>query len=250
MTPLTLPARRGAGLPIYTLLLMVAVLALASCQPSRELAENQRQERSRTASAAKAKAHQEPLFPGLRPKRNRERDLAHRDVKRTPPKTAPTSAPRAKSSRDRRPAEVGPALKGEERLRAEIESYAEGFIGRPYQYGARGPSSFDCSGFTSYVLKQFDISLLTSSMSQAKQGRSVDTRNAKPGDLVYFANSDGRVNHVGIVVANGDDGLEVVHASTSRGVVRDNVTNSDYWAPRLAGVRCVVECKVGLVASY
>ena len=81
------------------------------------------------------------------------------------------------------------------------------------------------------------------SISQAQQGTAVKPKHARPGDLVYFHNGKGRVNHVGIVVRNGDEGLIMVHASSSRGIREDNVTHSKYWAPRLAGVRCVVECR-------
>jgi len=135
------------------------------------------------------------------------------------------------------------------RLRQNIQGWAENYIGAPYAYGAKGPTKFDCSGFTSHVLKEFEIALLASSMSQAKQGRPVSVNEAKPGDLVYFENSNGRVNHVAIVISNSAEGLEVIHATTSRGVVRDNVTKSSYWAPRLAGVRCVVDCRVAGLAS-
>jgi len=140
-------------------------------------------------------------------------------------------------------------LDPEIRLRQNIQGWAENYIGSPYAYGAKGPKKFDCSGFTSHILKEFEIALLGSSMSQAKQGRPVSVLEAKPGDLVYFENSSGRVNHVAIVIANSPIGLEVIHATTSRGVVRDNVTTSSYWAPRLAGVRCVVDCRVGGLAS-
>jgi hypothetical protein len=133
----------------------------------------------------------------------------------------------------------------EVRLRQNIQGWAENYLGAPYVYGAKGPKEFDCSGFTGYVLREFEIALLGSSMSQAKQGRAVAVKDAKPGDIVYFENSNGRVNHVAIVTSNSSEGLEVIHATTSRGVVRDNVTKSSYWAPRLAGVRCVVECRVG-----
>lgn len=140
-------------------------------------------------------------------------------------------------------------LDPEVRLRQNIKGWAENYIGDPYVYGAKGPDQFDCSGFTSHVLREFEIGLLGSSMSQAKQGRAVTVKEAKPGDLVYFQNSTGRVNHVALVVENTPDGLEVIHATTSRGVVRDNITKSSYWAPRLAGVRCVVDCRVGSLTS-
>lgn len=142
------------------------------------------------------------------------------------------------------------SLSFEQRLRKYIPETTSDYLGKSYVYGAKGPNAFDCSGFTSHVLRQFDIMLMGSSMGQAKQGRAISPSEAQPGDLVYFANSSGQVNHVAIVVANGPEGLEVIHATTSRGVVRDNITTSSYWAPRLAGARCVVDCKAGLASNY
>ena len=148
--------------------------------------------------------------------------------------------------------EVQPArvLTHEERLRADVTAAATAYLGAPYSYGAKGPSRFDCSGFTSHVLADFDISLLGSSRSQAKQGRSIPADQAQPGDIVYFVTESGRVHHVALVVANGAEGLEVVHATTSRGVVRDNITRSSYWAPRLAGARCVVDCRADMASAF
>ncbi len=148
------------------------------------------------------------------------------------------------------PERVEETLTPEQRLRKYMPSHASDFLGKQYVYGAKGPNTFDCSGFTSHVLREFGITLLGSSMSQAKQGRAVLLADAQPGDIVYFQNASGRVNHVALVVANSAVGLEVVHATTSRGVVRDNITTSSYWAPRLAGARCVVDCRSGLAAAF
>ena len=132
-----------------------------------------------------------------------------------------------------------------------MEASAASYTGVPYVYGGTTTAGFDCSGFTQYVMRDFGIALKRVSISQAQQGRAVKPKRAKPGDLVYFANERGRVNHVGIVVSNGADGLVMIHASSSRGIRRDNVTTSKYWAPRLAGARCVVECRApaGLTAK-
>lgn len=148
------------------------------------------------------------------------------------------------------PAEPELLLSPAAQLRAGIADAAADYLGAPYVYGAKGPRSFDCSGFTSHVLREFGVALLGSSMSQAKQGRAVNPSRARPGDIVYFANATGRVNHVAVVVCNGPSGLEVVHATTSRGVVRDNVSRSSYWAPRLAGAREVVDVREDYASAY
>lgn len=87
---------------------------------------------------------------------------------------------------------------------ASILAYAYQFIGRPYVYGATGPSSFDCSGFTSYVMNRYGVGLGRTTYDQIGQGSSVSYGNLQPGDLV-FTNG---VGHVGIYVGNGN----MIHA--------------------------------------
>ncbi len=108
----------------------------------------------------------------------------------------------------------------------EVAKTVQNYIGYPYVYGSAGPRAFDCSGLTSYVYKQYGISLPRSSNSQGSVGTYVDKANLREGDLVFFSNrSDRRINHVGIYIGNN----EFVHASTSvRGVVRDNLSESYY----------------------
>ena len=111
-------------------------------------------------------------------------------------------------------------------LGEQIAQTAMKYIGCSYSYGASGPSSFDCSGLTSYVYKQHGMSLPRTSNSQGSYGTYVDKSDLSVGDLVFFSNrSDRSINHVGIYV--GDNNF--VHASTStRGVVMDNISSSYY----------------------
>ena len=87
-------------------------------------------------------------------------------------------------------------------------------LGKPYVWGANGPNSFDCSGFTRYVyLNAAGISLPRVSYEQAKSGRVVSTSALKKGDLLYFATvTPGRTSHVGIYI--GDN--QFIHASGSQ----------------------------------
>ncbi len=107
-----------------------------------------------------------------------------------------------------------------------VVNTAKQYVGSAYVYGASGPNAFDCSGFTSYVYKQYGIGLPRTSTSQGNIGEYVVKENLKAGDLVLFSNrGDRRINHVGIYI--GDN--QFVHASTSnRGVVIDNLTSSYY----------------------
>ncbi|MFR1315768.1 MAG: NlpC/P60 family protein [Clostridium perfringens] len=87
-----------------------------------------------------------------------------------------------------------------------VVSYAYQFIGRPYVFGATGPDSFDCSGFTSYVYRNaVGREITRTTYSQINQGRPVSRDQLQPGDLV-FTNG---VEHVGIYVGGG----QMIHAA-------------------------------------
>jgi hypothetical protein len=146
-----------------------------------------------------------------------------------------------------KPVEEGPGKTGssigsaEERLRMDIVDYALQFVGTDYKYAGSNPrTGFDCSGFTSYVLSNFDVSLPRSSEDQENQGRKVRIDEVKPGDLIFYRRSPhGRVFHVSLVVANDSGGITVIH-SVSRGVVVENVSQSSYWAPKISTARDVL----------
>ena len=139
------------------------------------------------------------------------------------------------------PVSRGGSSATEDRQRSAVIAYAKEQLGAPYCYAGRDPKrGFDCSGFTYYVLKEFEVPLSTSSRYQAKEGRQVDVSRVQPGDLIFFKRTPvGRVFHVAMVVANDRRGLQVIH-STSRGVVIDNITNSTYWRPKVASARDVL----------
>ncbi len=109
---------------------------------------------------------------------------------------------------------------------AEIAKLAHNYIGSRYSYGSSGPNTFDCSGFTSYLYKQYGYSLPRTSTSQSEIGVQIEKESLVPGDILCFSNRrDRRVNHVGVYVGDG----KFIHASTSvRGVVKDEL-NSDYY---------------------
>lgn len=107
-----------------------------------------------------------------------------------------------------------------------IASDAHNYLGCRYVYGASGPSSFDCSGFTTYLYKKQGYSIPRTASMQSTIGTYVDKSNLQLGDLVFFSNrTDKRINHVGVYI--GDNSF--IHASTStRGVVKDSLSSSYY----------------------
>ena len=113
-------------------------------------------------------------------------------------------------------------------------SYAKTFRGVPYRYGAMSPKGFDCSGFTSYVYKDFGYKLSRSARGQVANGTAVDRSKLKPGDLVFFggrSNSKG-IGHVGIVTKVDDNGHDFtfIHASCSKGITESHSSESYYRA--------------------
>ncbi len=91
---------------------------------------------------------------------------------------------------------------------SQVVSAAVQYAGTPYVWGGTTPAGFDCSGFTQYVYAQLGVQLPRTSEEQATSGTAVASlSDAQPGDLVFFAGSDGSANepgHVGIYVGNGD----------------------------------------------
>lgn len=121
------------------------------------------------------------------------------------------------------------------KLRNEIVSYGVSFVGTPYVWAGSDENGFDCSGFTSFVMKRYGIYLPRTASGQMEQAKKVKTSDADKGDLVFFGSGD-KITHVGIVVSGKGEPLQMVHASTSKGVIVTNVEESTYWKPKLKGV--------------
>ena len=125
-------------------------------------------------------------------------------------------------------------------LRNRITDYARKYVGSTYKYAGTSPSGFDCSGFTSYVMKEFNIKISPASSAQAKEGRAVALDRTQPGDLIFFGESKNRISHVAMVVKRSKAGIVCVHSTTSRGVIVENVSTSNYWKPKILFARDVV----------
>lgn len=125
-------------------------------------------------------------------------------------------------------------------LRNRVVTYAQKYVGSSYKYAGTSPSGFDCSGFTSYVLKEFKIKASPASSMQAKEGKSVPVDRVKPGDLIFFGESSNHISHVAMVVKRSKAGIVCVHSTTSRGVIVENVSTSNYWKPKILFARDVI----------
>ena len=106
--------------------------------------------------------------------------------------------------------------------RAQIANYATQFLGNPYVWGGTSlTNGADCSGFTMSVMAHFGVSLPHHSGSQAGAGKSISSSQMRPGDLIFYTNSGGTINHVALYIGGG----RVCHASNARDGIKISTWN-------------------------
>lgn len=113
---------------------------------------------------------------------------------------------------------------------AKVVQEASRHAGAPYQWGAAGPSRFDCSGFTLYVFGRFGKSLPHNSGQQYAKTTHISRSAMRVGDLLFFHNSSGNISHVGINAGNG-----YMWASPRSGSVvkKQKIYTSSYYVGRV-----------------
>jgi hypothetical protein len=99
---------------------------------------------------------------------------------------------------------------GQKREFEFVRTTAVKYLNSPYLWGGRSTFGVDCSGFTQMVFKICGYRLLRDSGQQAVQGKPVTAAHeAKPGDLAFFKNEEGKINHVGILLEPD----KIIHSS-------------------------------------
>jgi peptidoglycan DL-endopeptidase CwlO len=125
-------------------------------------------------------------------------------------------------------------------IRQNVTGWAENYLGTKYRYASTDPKKgFDCSGFTSFVMKEFEINISHGSEEQAKQGNLITMDEVQPGDLIFFGQKND-ISHVALVVEVTDKGMICIHSTNTRGVVKENVHESEYWRKRIMFARDVI----------
>ena len=137
--------------------------------------------------------------------------------------------------------EHGPVVK-REKTPAKVRKLlkvAESYKGTPYKYGGTSRKGMDCSGFVMTCYKEIGINLPRRSIDQARMGKPVPLKKAKPGDLVAFK-IGGKVSHVGIVYKVKDGEVYFIHASSSKGITVSSLSES-YWKKHFYQIRRIIE---------
>lgn len=114
-----------------------------------------------------------------------------------------------------------------------IVSFALQYEGYPYVWATAGPASFDCSGFTYWVIKNVvGLDIGRGLFTQVAAGRPVSRAELQPGDLVFFQNTyTWGLSHNGVYIGNG----KMIHAENETTGVKISDINSDYYSSRWYG---------------
>ena len=116
-----------------------------------------------------------------------------------------------------------------------VANRAYRYRGAQYEWGATGPSKFDCSGFVQAMYRYNGISIPRNSSGQAYGGRAVSRSSLRPGDVLIFQNTGGRsgISHVGIYLGGGQF-IQMSNPSTD---VNINSINESYYRNHWWGAR-------------
>ncbi len=123
---------------------------------------------------------------------------------------------------------------GEAYLREEMVRSARSFLGVPYLWGGTSSDAgFDCSGLTMTVYQLSGFDLPRTSREQFMTGNPVDRSSLEKGDLIFFAEQEGKVSHVGIYAGGG----QFIHAAGKGKRIRVDFLSQDYYRRMYLGAR-------------
>ena len=132
-----------------------------------------------------------------------------------------------------------------EMLKLDLVDYAKKYLGCRYVHGGKGPKVFDCSGYTSFIFRNFGYSISPGSRLQGAQGKRVSLDSVEVGDLMFFSGRAGgkTVGHVGMVIevneATGQ--LKFIHASTKKGITIQSFPDGAYYSKHFLHVQRVID---------
>lgn len=130
-----------------------------------------------------------------------------------------------KDKNDRKKHKTGAAASHQ--LADALLAEARSWIGTPYRYGGTTKNGADCSGFIMEVYRKVaGIKIPRSSRQQQNYCEAIDKEDLTVGDLIFFSSnaSNGKIAHVGMYIGDG----QMIHASSSRGVIKTDISQNYY----------------------
>ncbi|MGI6108050.1 MAG: NlpC/P60 family protein [Lachnospiraceae bacterium] len=119
-------------------------------------------------------------------------------------------------------------------IRKNIINTAFEYYGNKYVWGGTDlENGVDCSGFTQQIYGMFGVTLTRNSYTQVGEGKAVDEKDVKPGDLLfYYGRIPGQVGHVAIYIGNG----KIIHAASEK----KGICVSDWKFVPIVAIRDVI----------
>lgn len=105
-------------------------------------------------------------------------------------------------------------------------------VGSSYKYAGNSPKGFDCSGLVKFIFNESGASLSGGSRHIIRQVDKVSKNDVQAGDLAFFT-LNGKVDHVGIVERYNSSSLWLIHSTSSRGVIHEDVMQNSYFKTKL-----------------
>lgn len=118
--------------------------------------------------------------------------------------------------------------RAEARMENAVVALAKKQFGKPYVWGDEGPNAFDCSGLVQWTYKRNGFLPLRVAEDQFGEAHMIPRSHARPGDLVFYYNTEGFVHHVGIYVRPG---MTIAAMSPSMGIGYQAIS----WTPNYDG---------------
>jgi cell wall-associated NlpC family hydrolase len=188
----------------------------------REQREREEAEEAAAAAAEAERLEQERLEQERLEQEQREQEEAEAEQPAPEdPEPEPEPDPEPEPEPEPQPdPEPDPGPEDGYAAKAELVlAFAEKQLGKPYVWGAAGPSTYDCSGLTQAAWREAGVDLPRVTYDQVEFGTRVSRSDMLPGDLVFFYDD---VSHVGIYIGDG----QMIHAPRPGDVVK--VESIDY----------------------
>lgn len=113
-------------------------------------------------------------------------------------------------------------------------------LGVSYKTGGTTKEGMDCSGLVYSAYLNHNVAIPRTSNEMSLHGEMISTKEAQPGDLIFFmTNGKTVVNHVGLIIEVADDEIKFIHSSTSKGVIISS-TLDDYYGKTFAQINRVL----------